>query len=124
VALESGFVQRRIHESAYRAQRAVEDGTQVVVGVNRFEDDSPGAPAVFAIDPKIEREQIARVRAVRAGRSADAWTRALGGVERAAKGGDNLVSPVIAAVEAHATLGEIADTLRAVFGEHRDTSDT
>ena len=59
-ALESGFVQRRIHESAYRAQRAVEEGAQIVVGVNRFVDDSPGAPPVFEIDPAIEREQIER----------------------------------------------------------------
>ena len=122
-ALESGFVQRRIHESAYRAQRAVEDRTQIVVGVNRFGDDSPSAPPVFAIDAAIEREQIERVRAVRAGRSEQDWSRALADVERAARGGDNLMLPVIAAVEAHATLGEIADTLRAVFGEHRDTSD-
>ena len=121
-ALESGFVQRRIHESAYRAQRAVEDGTQIVVGVNRFVDDSPGTPQVFAIDPAIEREQVERVRAVRAGRSEQEWARALGDVDRAARGGDNLVPPVIAAVEAHATLGEIADTLRTVFGEHRDSS--
>jgi methylmalonyl-CoA mutase N-terminal domain/subunit len=100
----------------------VEDGTQIVVGVNRFVDDSPSAPAVFAINPAIEREQIDRVRAVRASRSEQDWTRALGDVDRAARGGDNLVAPVIAAVEAHATLGEVADTLRAVFGEHRDTS--
>src|SRR5690349_5141136 len=119
-ALESGFVQRRIHESAYRAQRAVEEGTQVVVGVNRFSDDSPGAPPVFAIDPEIERQQIERVRAVRAGRSQQEWTTALAAVERAARGSDSLVPPVIAAVEARATLGEIADTLRTVFGEHKD----
>jgi methylmalonyl-CoA mutase N-terminal domain/subunit len=114
-------VQRRIHESAYRAQRAVEAGTQVVVGVNRFVDESRSAPLVFEINPEIEREQIVRLRAVRAGRSEQDWTRAMGAVERAARGGENLVPPVIAAVEAHATLGEIADTLRAVFGEHRDS---
>jgi methylmalonyl-CoA mutase N-terminal domain/subunit len=119
-ALESGFVQRRIHESAYRAQRAVEEGTQVVVGVNRFIDDSPGAPPVFTIDPEIERQQIERVRAVRAGRSPAEWAAALAAIDRAARGGDNLVPPVLAAVEAHATLGEIADTLRTVFGEHRE----
>ena len=82
------------------------------------------APPVFEINPEIEREQIARLRAVRAGRSAGEWRRALDGVDRAARGGDNLVPPIIAAVEAHATLGEIADTLRAVFGEHRDIMPT
>src|SRR5689334_1325013 len=73
-AIEQGMIQREIQDAAYRAQRAVEDGAQVVVGVNRFADDSPGAPPVFTIDPAIEREQIARVRAVRAGRSATEWT--------------------------------------------------
>jgi methylmalonyl-CoA mutase N-terminal domain/subunit len=122
-ALESGFIQRRIHESAYRAQRAIDDGTAVVVGVNRFTDHSSAAPPVFQIDPEIERAQIERLRAVRAGRSRAEWTQAMAAVDRAARGGENLVPPIIAAVEAHATLGEIADGLRAVFGEHRDTSD-
>src|SRR6186713_2700521 len=121
-ALESGFIQRRIHESAYRAQQAIEDGTAVIVGVNGFTDDTSAAPPVFQIDPEIERAQIARVRAVRAGRSAGEWTRALAEVDRAARGGDNLVPPIVAAVERHATLGEIADALRAVFGEHLDSS--
>jgi methylmalonyl-CoA mutase N-terminal domain/subunit len=122
-ALESGFIQRRIHESAYRAQRAIEDGSAVIVGVNRFTDDSPASPVVFQIDPELERQQIARLRALRAGRSVSEWTQALAGIDRAARGGDNLVPPIIEAVERHATVGEIADTLRAVFGEHRDRSD-
>ena len=119
-ALESGFVQRRIHESAYRAQRAVEDGTQVVVGVNRFVDDSPGAPLVFAIDPEIERQQIERVRAVRAGRSQQAWARALDAVQHAARGSDNLMPPILDSVRAEVTLGEISDALREVYGEYRE----
>ena len=123
-ALESGFIQRRIHESAYRAQQAIEDGTAVIVGVNGFTDDTAATPPVFQIDPEIERAQIARLRAVRAGRSAGEWTRALADVDRAARGGDNLVPPIVAAVERHATLGEIADALRAVFGEHHDSSGT
>jgi len=120
-ALESGFIQRRIHESAYRAQQAIEDGTAVIVGVNGFTDDTSATPPVFQIDPENERAQIARLRAVRAGRSAGEWTRALADVDRAARGGDNLVPPIVAAVERHATLGEIADALRAVFGEHLDS---
>jgi len=79
-------------------------------------------PASEASRPPEERSESASRRAVRAGRSETEWTRALGAVDRAARGGDNLVPPVIAAVEAHATLGEIADTLRTVFGEHRDSS--
>jgi methylmalonyl-CoA mutase N-terminal domain/subunit len=84
-------------------------------------DESPAAPAVFTIDPEIERQQIERLQAVRAGRSVHDWRRAIDAVERAARGADNLMPPVIAAVEAHATLGEIADTLRSVFGEHRES---
>jgi len=121
-AIETGFIQRRIHESAYQAQRAVEDGSAVVVGVNRFTEASPGTAPVFQVNPEIEREQIARLRAVRTGRSEQDWRASLDAVTRAARGGDNLVPPIISAVEKHATLGEIADTLRAVFGEHRDAS--
>jgi methylmalonyl-CoA mutase N-terminal domain/subunit len=128
-AIESGFVQRQIHDSAYRAQQAVDSGDSVVVGVNRFQDTgSPAADAsdavtpVFRIDAAGEAAQIERVRAVRAGRSYPHWRAALDAVERAARGGDNLVPPIITAVERHATVGEIADTLRTVFGEYQDSS--
>jgi len=74
---------------------------------------------VFTIDPSVEQAQIDRLRALRASRGEDAWRRSLDGVEQAARGGDNLVPPVITAVEQHATVGEIADTLRRVFGEYQ-----
>jgi methylmalonyl-CoA mutase N-terminal domain/subunit len=77
---------------------------------------------VFRVDPAIERQQIERVRAVRASRSATEWRAALHEVEQAARGTTNLVPAIIAAVEKRATLGEIADTLRAVFGEYSDIS--
>ena len=76
----------------------------------------------LTIDPGIERQQIERVRAVRAGRSAESCSAALAGVTRAASDGTNLVPPIVAAVEAHATLGEISDTMRQVFGEYRETA--
>ena len=80
-----------------------------------------GAPmATLPIDPEVERQQIERVRAVRAGRSAAAWQAALAAVTRAARDGGNLVPPIIAAVEARATVGEIADAMRAVFGEYKE----
>jgi len=124
-AIEAGFVQRQIQESAYAAQRAIDDGTAVVVGVNRFVRDDEGTGIeVFRIDPSIERQQIERVRAVRAGRSEAAWKAAMSRVEATARDGGNLVPPIIAAVEAQATLGEIADALRRVFGEYRDSGDT
>jgi methylmalonyl-CoA mutase N-terminal domain/subunit len=118
-AIENGYIQRQIQESAYRMQQAVETGAAVVVGVNQYAREAAGIPDVFHMDPGVERQQIARVRAVRAGRSETEWRAALDAVGRAARGADNLVPAVITAVERLATLGEIADTLRGVFGEHQ-----
>ncbi|HEX3645222.1 MAG TPA: methylmalonyl-CoA mutase family protein [Vicinamibacterales bacterium] len=121
-AIETGLIQRDIQESAYRAQLAVDAGRATVVGVNRFLADEAGPKmATLAIDPEVERQQIARVRAVRAGRSAGQWRAALDAVIEAARGGDNLVPGIIAAVEARATVGEIADAMREVFGDHKET---
>jgi methylmalonyl-CoA mutase N-terminal domain/subunit len=94
----------------------------VVVGVNRFTDGDSRSVPTFNVDPEVERRQIERVRALRAGRSQSAWKAALAHVETAAKDGDNLVPPIITAVEAHATVGEIADTMRAVFGVYQETA--
>jgi methylmalonyl-CoA mutase N-terminal domain/subunit len=119
-AIERGAVQREIQESAYRTQRAVDAGEQVVVGVNRFADNAAGGVDVFRMDPGIERAQVDRVRALRSSRSEDTLRPALAAVDAAARSGENLVPPIIAAVERLATLGEIADTLRGVFGEHQE----
>ena len=133
-AIETGLIQREIQESAYRAQAAVESGEVVVVGVNKFaerptqneggDDPAPpgGAASLFQLDPDIERRQVERLRAVRASRSADDCRLSLEAVSRAAREGTNLVPPIVAAVEARATVGEIADTLRATFGEHKETN--
>src|SRR5439155_13308021 len=131
-AIEAGFIQREIQESAYRAQLAVDSGQTVVVGVNRFAEKRSGvvlngqpvqndSRPLFAVDPDVERRQIERVRAVRASRSAAAWSAALAEVSRAARDGNNLVPPIIAAVEAKATVGEVADAMREVFGEYEET---
>jgi methylmalonyl-CoA mutase N-terminal domain/subunit len=119
-AIEGGFIQRMIQDSAYTAQQGIDSGTTVVVGVNKHVTEETTRPEVFRIDAELERQQIDRVRAVRAGRSEAAWQAALGDVEASARDGRNLVPPVIAAVECHATLGEVADALRRVFGEHRE----
>jgi methylmalonyl-CoA mutase N-terminal domain/subunit len=121
-AIETGFIQREIQESAYRAQQAIDSGETVVVGVNRFADAKAGGVPLFEPDAEGERAQIERVRAVRASRNAPAWTAALEEVARAARDGSNLVPPILTAVEAHATVGEIADTLRAVFGTYEEAS--
>ena len=94
----------------------------IVVGVNRFADGAGGAMETLTIDPDVERQQIERVRAVRASRSAAACPGALDAVSRAARDGGNLVPPIIAAVEASATVGEIADAMRDVFGEYKETA--
>jgi methylmalonyl-CoA mutase N-terminal domain/subunit len=121
-AIERGFIQREIQDSAYRAQQAIDAGTSVVVGMNRFADSGSRPVPTFNIDPEVERRQIERVRAVRAGRSEPAWKAAIAAVGETAAAGGNLVPPIIAAVEAHATVGEIADAMRAVFGTYQDTA--
>ena len=128
-AIESGYIQQQIQDAAYRAQQAVDAGVAVVVGVNRFTSGqaSPGEQVrpnadLFRIEPEVERRQVERVRAVRAGRSEREWRSALDAVESAARGTANLVPPIIDAVEKRATLGEIADAMRRVFGEHQDVS--
>ena len=120
-AIEAGAIQREIQESAYRAQQAVDGGDQIVVGVNRF-TTADGAPIALlrTSTRELERRQVGRVRALRAARNATAWRSSLDAVAAAARGRDNLVPPIIAAIEARATIGEIADTLRGVFGEHRE----
>jgi methylmalonyl-CoA mutase N-terminal domain/subunit len=123
-AIEAGFIQREIQESAYRAQLAIDARTSTVVGVNSFADGSGAASVMdtLTIDPDIERQQIERVRAVRAGRSASVCGEALAAVSQAARDGSNLVTPIVAAVEARATVGEIADAMREVFGEYKETA--
>ena len=122
-AIEAGFIQQQIQEAAYAAQRAVDAGETVVVGVNRFSQsgDTGATAELFQIDAEAEQTQIERLRQVRAGRSQQASDAALGRVGRAAQDGTNLVMPILEAVEARATLGEIADTLRRVWGEYHDT---
>jgi methylmalonyl-CoA mutase N-terminal domain/subunit len=121
-AIETGLIQREIQESAYKAQLAVDSGAAIVVGVNRFADGSGAAIETLRIDPDVERRQVERVRAVRAARSTEAHRPALAGVTDAARDGSNLVPAIIAAVEARATIGEIADAMRVVFGEYAETA--
>jgi methylmalonyl-CoA mutase N-terminal domain/subunit len=119
-AIESGFVQREIQDAAYRAQQRIDSGDTIVVGMNRFATDESAAIETLTIEPEIESRQAAAVAAVRRDRDGGAWRSALDAVAAAARGADNLVPPIIAAVEAYATLGEISDALRGVFGEHEE----
>jgi methylmalonyl-CoA mutase, N-terminal domain len=121
-AIEGGFQQRQIQESAYRVQAAIERGDLVVVGVNKYRDDAAIAtpPTIQKIDPEGERRQVERVQRVRAERDPGAWEAALRRLEAAARGEDNLLPALIEAVEAYATVGEISDRLRTAWGEHRE----
>ena len=118
-AIESGFIQREIQESAYRHQQAVESGERVVVGVNRFQVREERHLRALRIDESVQRAQTQRLKQLRAERDSSAVTRALRELEVAAAGDDNLMPYILQAVAAYATLGEICAVLRRVFGEHR-----
>jgi methylmalonyl-CoA mutase N-terminal domain/subunit len=120
-AIEQGFPQRTIEQSAYAAQRRIESGEDVVVGLNRFRDEAEGtvAPPPFAIDPGIERAAVERVRAVRASRDAATATAALAALRDATATKDNLLPHVLRAVEARATVGEVFQVFEDRFGSFR-----
>ncbi len=119
-AVESGWMQEQIGDSAYRAQQAIERGEAVIVGVNKFAESAAGRVAmpIQRIAAAVEREQVERLRAFRAARDAGAVQSRLNEVRRAAEGTANLMPAFVDAVDAGATLGEICDVLRAVFGTH------
>jgi methylmalonyl-CoA mutase N-terminal domain/subunit len=118
-AIEQGFVQEQIEDAAFRYARELESGDRVIVGVNRFVDESERPEIeLHRIDPEIEHRQVERTRRVRAGRDADVAREALGRVQACARGDDNLLYPMRDALAAHCTIGEICDTLREVFGTH------
>jgi len=120
-AIERGFQQREIHEAAYRWQKQVETGDAIVVGVNRFTSSDPVKPPILKVDASAESARRERLAALRRRRDAKAVEAALLRVDEAARAGANLMPPILTAVESEATLGEIADRLRAVFGIHHET---
>jgi methylmalonyl-CoA mutase, N-terminal domain len=119
-AIERGFVQQEIQNAAYEYQQRVDRGEATVVGVNRFTVDEEKPIPILHIDESLERLQVERVRALRARRDPQPWQDSLKKVEDAARSGSNLMPHIVAAVEAYATVGEIADTMRKVFGEYKE----
>ncbi len=119
-AIETGYIQNQIQNAAYEDQRAIESGERVVVGVNRFQKEEERVVPTFRLDPALEQSQVERLREVRAGRSPSAVAERLAALERAARGTDNLMPPILDAASVYATVGEISDRLRSVFGEHRE----
>jgi methylmalonyl-CoA mutase N-terminal domain/subunit len=119
-AIEKGWIQAEIQNAAYEFQQQVERGEKIVVGVNRFQQKNEQSLAALRIDPAIERRQVERLREVRASRSKREVEARLGALEQAARGSDNLMPKIMASCEAYATVGEISDRLRKVFGEYRE----
>lgn len=119
-AIEQGYVQREIQEAAYEYQRAVEKQTAIVVGVNKFQMEETETIPIQRVDPKIEREQVERVAAVRARRDAKKAENALAKLEEAANGTENLLPRILEAVENYVTVGEISHRLRKVWGEYQE----
>jgi methylmalonyl-CoA mutase N-terminal domain/subunit len=112
-------MQAEIEAAAYADARSVDAATRIVVGVNRFVDQAPAAPELFPADPKLGAAQVERVQKLKANREGDAVAVALRDLEAAARGTQNLLVPMRAALAARATLGEVADVLREVFGVYR-----
>src|SRR5664280_1796867 len=119
-AIERGYVQQEIQNAAYEYQQAVDRLEAVVVGVNRFHIEQEHAVPIQRINPALEPKQVERLRALRAKRNADTWQAAIRGVEDTARSGDNLMPRILAAVEANATVGEISDAMRRVYGEYKE----
>ncbi|HSM86172.1 MAG TPA: methylmalonyl-CoA mutase family protein [Candidatus Limnocylindrales bacterium] len=120
-AIEQGYIQQEIQNAAYDFQQAVDRLEQVVVGVNRFQAEDGRPVPIQRIDEALERKQVERVRALRARRDQPVWQDAMARVEEAARSGANLMPHMIHAVESYATVGEISDALRRVFGEYQET---
>jgi len=119
-ALERGYVQQEIQNAAYEYQQQVDRGEATVVGVNKFTVDEEKPIPTFQADETLERKQVERVRTLRARRDRQPWEAALKSVQEAARSGANLMPRILQAVEACATVGEISDTLRRVFGEYKE----
>lgn len=119
-AIETGFIQREIHDSAYRYQREIETDERVVVGVNRFSiPEEDRTIEYLRVDPVVEKAQKQKLERFRKSRNVQAVETALSQLQQVAEGNSNLFPSILEAVEVHATLGEISDALRSVFGEHK-----
>jgi methylmalonyl-CoA mutase N-terminal domain/subunit len=119
-AIERGYVQQEIQNASYDFQQSVETGQQVIVGVNKFRQEEETPVPIQRIDEALEKKQVERMRALRARRDAGPWNASLAAIEDAARSGENLMPHIGHAVECFATVGEISDALRKVFGEYRE----
>jgi len=121
-AIERGYIQKEIQESAYRYQKEIESGERIVVGVNRFQVDEEKPTNLLRVDPAVRVAQIEKLRALKEERDEQKVKDTLGRLREAAQGTENLMPPILEAVKAYATLGEICDVLREVFGEYQPST--
>jgi methylmalonyl-CoA mutase N-terminal domain/subunit len=119
-AIETGWVQSQIQESAYVYQRAIETGERIVVGVNQFQSQAKESVIIHSNNPGLEKDQVARLMTMRSRRDSRSVVACLNRLEAAARTEDNLLPHIVTAVEAYATVGEISDTFRRVHGEYRE----
>ena len=122
-AIEQGYPQREIAESAYRDQQAIERAERIVVGVNAFTTDDDSAPPILYIDDSVAGTQLAHVAAIKARRDASTVARALDAMRAAARHDGPLMEPILDAVRAYATVGEMCDALRDVWGEYQERAE-
>lgn len=118
-AIEQGYMQNEIADAAYKYQLDIENGDKIIVGVNKYALSSETMPPLFKVDDSIRTAQIEKLKQLRSERNAEAVKQNLAALDEAAKNNTNLMPHIINAVESYVTLGEIADTFRNVFGEHR-----
>jgi len=119
-AIECGFPQKEIAEAVYRYQQSLDRGEKVVVGVNKYQVEEEPPIELLKVPPEVEQRQVERVRRVRKERNQVAAREAIARVRRACRDGENLMPPLIEAVKAYVTLGELSDVYREEFGEYRD----
>ena len=117
-AIENGFIQKEIQESAYRYQKEIEAGERAIVGVNKFQQEESPPKGLLKVDPKVRELQVQRLAELRSSRDGKKAKTALEELKRTAAGEGNLMGPILNCVRSYATLGEICDTLRGVFGEY------
>jgi methylmalonyl-CoA mutase N-terminal domain/subunit len=118
--IEDGFIQRQIEHSAYAYQKEIEAGERIIVGVNKFQVDEEPKPPLLRVAPEVETDQVKRLQELKAGRNNEQVDHCLSRLKAAAQDDEELMEPVLACVREYASLGEICDVLRQVFGEYRD----
>ncbi len=121
-AIENGFIQREIQNSAYEYQMAVEKSDRIVVGINKFRVKEDQPTKILRVDPSVREQQVGKINKVKAERSAAEVQSTLAALKQAAQGDENLMVPIVNAVRVYATLGEICDVLREVFGEYKPST--